>query len=202
MKIFKKNIFFVLGICMVSSSSLINSASLKLDNEKNIFILSPKKVFNINSSNHHIYFDELPIDQSIKTIKGNGLNKIAVFYEIDCAYCRHLEMYELSKIKDATVYTFLFTNDENQNSVSWKKAESIWCAANVNQAWQDFIFKDDIATNYEACRNPIKENKMLALKLGVKATPTIIFSNGNKAVGMIKAKDIEQRFLDANFYLN
>jgi thiol:disulfide interchange protein DsbC len=153
-------------------------------------------------SDNNIDFNHLPFNQSIKIIKGNGSKKIAVFYEIDCGYCRYLERYELSQIKNVTVYTFLFTNDENESAVSWKKAESIWCAANVNEAWQDFIFKNDIAINYEACKNPIKENKMLALKLGVKATPTIIFSNGNKAVGMIKAKDIEQRLLDANFYSN
>lgn len=159
-------------------------------------------VMRVAQSESNIDFNLLPFNQSIKSIKGNGSKKIAVFYEIDCDYCRHLERYELSKIKNVTVYTFLFTNDENENAVSWKKAESIWCAVNVNKAWQDFIFKDNIASNYEACKNPIKQNKILALKLGVKATPTIIFSNGNKAVGMIKAKDIEQRLLDANFYSN
>ncbi len=159
-------------------------------------------VMRVAQSESNIDFNLLPFNQSIKSIKGNGSKKIAVFYEIDCDYCRHLERYELSKITNVTVYTFLFTNDENKNAVSWKKAESIWCAVNVNQAWQDFIFKDNIASNYEACKNPIKQNKILALKLGVKATPTIIFSNGNKAVGMIKAKDIEQRLLDANFYSN
>jgi thiol:disulfide interchange protein DsbC len=159
-------------------------------------------VMRVAQSESNIDFNLLPFNQSIKIIKGNGSKKIAVFYEIDCGYCRYLERYELSQIKNVTVYTFLFTNDENESAVSWKKAESIWCAANVNEAWQDFIFKNDIAINYEACKNPIKENKMLALKLGVKSTPTIIFSNGNKAVGMIKAKDIEQRLLDANFYSN
>ncbi len=148
----------------------------------------------------NINFHDLPFNQSIQTIKGNGSNKLAVFYEIDCGYCRYLEKYELSQIKNVTVYTFLFSNEENHNSFSWKKAESIWCAADVTKAWQDFIHKDDITKKFSACKNPLKENKTLALKLGVKATPTIVFSNGNKAVGMIKANEIEQRLLDANFY--
>lgn len=188
---------FAFGIHLVISnfvfiSEISNAASFPIQT----------LIMKVAQSDNNFDFNYLPFNQSIKTIKGNGSKKIAVFYEIDCDYCRHLERYEISKIKNVTVYTFLFTNDENENAVSWKKAESIWCAANVNQAWQDFIFKDDIATNYKACKNPIKENKMLALKLGVKATPTIIFSNGNKAVGMIKARDIEQRLLDANFYSN
>ncbi len=193
----KTHFRFALGIHLVVLnfvfiSKILNAAPAAIQNA----------VMRVAQSESNIDFNLLPFNQSIKSIKGNGSKKIAVFYEIDCDYCRHLERYELSKIKNVTVYTFLFTNDENKNAVSWKKAESIWCAANVNQAWQDFIFKDDIASNYEACKNPIKQNKILALKLGVKATPTIIFSNGNKAVGMIKAKDIEQRLLDANFYSN
>ncbi len=193
----KTHFRFALGIHLVVLnfvfiSKILNAAPAAIQNA----------VMRVAQSESNIDFNHLPFNQSIKTIKGNGSKKIAVFYEIDCDYCRHLERYELSKIKNVTVYTFLFTNDENKNAVSWKKAESIWCAVNVNQAWQDFIFKDNIASNYEACKNPIKQNKILALKLGVKATPTIIFSNGNKAVGMIKAKDIEQRLLDANFYSN
>ncbi len=201
-----KYLFLIIGFSLAFINISVFAKPLDVGQGDEIFHmslpLSKKIAFKISSSDTPINFDDLPFNQSIKSIKGNGSKKIAVFYEIDCDYCRHLERYELSKITNVTVYTFLFTNDENKNAVSWKKAESIWCAVNVNQAWQDFIFKDDIASNYEACKNPIKQNKILALKLGVKATPTIIFSNGNKAVGMIKAKDIEQRLLDANFYSN
>ena len=154
----------------------------------------------INQSKNAIDFDELPYNQSIKTLKGNGSNKIAVFYEIDCIYCKQFEKYELSKVNDVIIYTFLFANEDNKDSDSWKKALSIWCAADITKAWSDFITKDYLARNEKSCDAPLDKNKALAVKLGVKGTPTLFFSNGTKAVGVLKAKEIEQRLLDATFY--
>jgi thiol:disulfide interchange protein DsbC len=146
-----------------------------------------------------IDFGALPFDQSIKTIKGNGTRKLAVFYEIDCDYCKSLEKYELSRIDDVTIYNFLFVN-EDRSSQSWKKAESIWCSNDVHKAWNDFITKDYVANAMKTCDAPLDKNKALALKLGIRGTPTLYFLNGTKAAGLLKAKDIEQRFLDATFY--
>lgn len=146
-----------------------------------------------------IDFSALPFDQSIRTVKGNGSKKLAVFYEIDCAYCKSLEKYELSRIDDVTIYNFVFVN-ENKNSASWRKVESLWCANDISMAWNDFITKDYLARNEKSCDAPLEKNKVLAVKLGIKGTPTLFFSNGSKAVGALKAKEIEQRFLDASFY--
>ena len=171
-----------------------------------VVLLTFFRSFNIvalenSNKNVAIDFDELPLEQSIKILKGNGAKKIAVFYEIDCTYCKLLEKYEFSRVSDVTVYNFLFVNGTKDSS-SWKKAEAIWCASDNKKAWSDFILKDHIDTNVRLCKTPIEENKALAVKLGVKGTPTIFFSNGTKSVGVIKAKQIEQRILDADFYNN
>ena len=152
-----------------------------------------------NDSSLVIDFSALPFEQSIKTIKGNGTRKLAVFYEIDCAYCKSLEKYELSRIDDVTIYNFLFVN-EGKNSQSWKKAESIWCSDDINKAWNNFITKDYLVNSMKTCDAPLDKNKALALKLGIRGTPTLYFLNGTKAAGLLTAKDIEQRFLDATFY--
>jgi len=148
-----------------------------------------------------INFDDIPFDKSIKIVKGDGTKKIAVFYEIDCAYCKKIEKFELSHVSDVTIYNFIFVN-ESKDSVSWKKAEAIWCASDVIKAWNDFIIKDYVATNTKSCTTPFEFNKTLALKLGVTGTPTIFFSNGTKSSGMTRAKEIQQRLLDADFYGN
>jgi len=146
-----------------------------------------------------IDFASLPFEQAIKTIKGNGTRKLAVFYEIDCGYCKSLEKFELSRIDDVTIYNFLFVN-EDRGSQSWKRAESIWCSNDISKTWNDFIAKDYLSNSMRACDTPLDKNKALAIKLGVSATPTVFFINGTKAVGVLKAKQIEQRFLDATFY--
>lgn len=155
----------------------------------------------LEDSSIAINFESIPFDQSIKIIKGDGSKKIAVFYEIDCTYCKMLEKFELSRVNDVTIYNFIFVN-EKKDSFSWKKAEAIWCATDNRKAWHDFIAKDYIMKDVQPCTTPLEQNKALALKLGVKGTPTIFFSNGTKSTGMIKAKEINQRLLDADFYNN
>ena len=170
--------------------------------KKSIFFIGLGLVNNIYAEKMiAIDFQALPLNQAIYEVKGDGSKKIAVFYEIDCTYCKFLEKYELSRVSDVTVYNFLFVNGSKDSS-SWKIAEAIWCASDNKKAWSDFILKDHIDTNINSCKTPIEENKALAVKLGVKGTPTIIFSNGTKSVGVIKAKQIEQRILDADFYNN
>jgi thiol:disulfide interchange protein DsbC len=198
-----KHIFLVLGLGMANLNVEVIAENRDLSFRSEIFNRSPRGfqtvALKLSDSSSNIDFNDLPFNQSIKVVKGNGLKKVAVFYEIDCAYCKSLAKYELSRIDDVTIYNFVFVN-ENKNSASWKKAESIWCANDINMAWNDFITKDYLVKNLKSCENPLDKNKMLALRLGVKGTPTLFFSNGTKAVGVLKAKEIEQRFLDASFY--
>ena len=135
-------------------------------------------------------------------MKGDGSRKIAVFSEIDCAYCKILEKNELKKINNITIYTFLFLNAP-KTSYAWKQTESIWCADNKEKAWFEFVnnFNNKVTdVTKTSCETSIVSNNDLAKKLNVKATPTIFYTNGSRSVGILKMKQIEQRLLDANFY--
>ena len=146
-----------------------------------------------------IKFDELPFESAIKIIKGDGSRKIAVFSEIDCGYCKLLEKNELTKINNVTVYTFLFLNAP-KISGAWKKSEAIWCSDDKEKAWLSFVNDKALDVMKDSCDTPIMINNDLAKKIGVKATPTIFYANGTRSVGILKAKQIEQRLLDANFF--
>jgi thiol:disulfide interchange protein DsbC len=54
-----------------------------------------------------IKWDSLPLNNALKTVKGNGERKLAVFSDVDCPYCRKFEA-ELAKVDNITVYTFLY----------------------------------------------------------------------------------------------
>ena len=146
-----------------------------------------------------IQFNELPLENAIKIEKGDGSRKIAVFSEIDCGYCKLLEKNELTKINNVKVYTFLFLNAP-KISGAWKKSEAIWCSDDKEKAWLSFVNDKTLDVMKDSCDTPIMINNDLAKKLGVKATPTIFYANGTRSVGIIKAKQIEQRLLDANFF--
>ena len=53
-----------------------------------------------------LVFDQLPFSDAIKTVRGTGRRRIAVFSDPGCSYCRRLEP-ELAGLDDVTIYTFL-----------------------------------------------------------------------------------------------
>ena len=55
-----------------------------------------------------INFNDLPLTDAIKVVKGNGKRKIAIFSDVDCPYCKRLEKKELSNVDNITIYTFLY----------------------------------------------------------------------------------------------
>ena len=58
-----------------------------------------------------IVFKDLPFENSIKIVKGNGSNKMAVFSDVDCPFCKKLEREALLNLQDATIYIFLYPLD-------------------------------------------------------------------------------------------
>ena len=171
---------------------MINSSWAGTPVNNNYFVtLKNQKVIN---------FDELNLNQAIKYAKGDGSRKIAIFSEIECAYCKYLERDELSKLDNVTTYTFLFTN-QPKKSLAWRQAQSIYCAQNPAQAWKEFIFHDKLKTiNTVGCESPLENNHKLAKRLAVQSTPTLFFTDGKRALGLIKAKVIEQKLVDMHFY--
>ena len=55
-----------------------------------------------------IDFNDLPLSDAIKVVKGNGQRKIAIFSDVDCPYCKKLEKKELANVNNITIYTFLY----------------------------------------------------------------------------------------------
>lgn len=137
-----------------------------------------------------IDFSSLPLDKAIKVVKGNGSRKIAVFSDVDCPYCKRLERNELSNIDDVTIYTFLYPLEQLHPNAA-EKSKLIWCAANREQAWKDWILNDKLPKSAGNCEVPLEEVGELARKVGVSSTPTLIFSDGKRMMGAQPYKAIE-----------
>ena len=138
-----------------------------------------------------IDFSSLPLDQSIKVIKGNGSRKMAVFSDPDCPFCKRLEQNELINITDVTVYTFLYPLEQlHPDSVN--KARAIWCAPDRGKAWQDWALSNQLVKKGAICDAPIDKNIALAKKLGVTSTPTIFFTDGKRMLGVYPSAEIEK----------
>lgn len=134
-----------------------------------------------------INMDELPLDLSIKAVKGNGKRKLVVFSDPKCPYCKRLEK-ELIKVTDVTIYTLLYPVLNG----SLPTATSIWCSRDRLKAWDDFMLRG-IAPPGKDCETPINTLVQTGQKYRVNGTPTLIFADGSVVPGMITAEVIEKK---------
>lgn len=141
-----------------------------------------------------IKFDSLPFADAIKTVKGNGKRKLAIFSDPDCPFCKKLEQ-ELTKVSNVTIYTFLYPI-VSLHPDSAANAKAIWCAPDRNKAWDDAMLRGVMPKNNGRCKNPVASNITLGNKYRVTGTPTLIFENGQRVPGMVPADKVNE-LLDA-----
>ena len=132
---------------------------------------------------------KLPLQDTIKSVRGTGKRQIAIFSDPNCPYCKQLEA-ELKKLNNITIYTFILP----LKAQSVAPSKQVYCEKNPALAWENLITKAQLPTSQSSCANPVERNIVLAHRLGVNGTPAIIFSNGFKVMGAYSAAQIEQIF--------
>jgi thiol:disulfide interchange protein DsbC len=135
-------------------------------------------------------FPDLPLADAIKTVRGGGQRKMAVFSDPHCPYCRDLEK-QLAKLDNVTVYTFLLPIDSLHPEAA-AIARSIWCARDRAGAWKQFMAIGK-APPPARCDTPLGRTADLAEKAGINGTPFILFGNGDRAAGALDAASLERR---------
>ena len=148
--------------------------------------LTAQRLSDIN----RIDFTQLPFQDAIKTVRGDGSRKLAVFSDPDCPYCKGLEG-ELAKLENVSIYTFLFPLD-GLHPEAKGKAERVWCAANPAKAWAALMTTGKVAESPN-CATPIARINQLATSLGINGTPTIILQDGSLIPGAAPAAEINRR---------
>jgi thiol:disulfide interchange protein DsbC len=135
-----------------------------------------------------VAFDDLPFADALKTVRGSGQRRMAVFSDPGCSYCRRLES-ELAGLDDVTIYTFLLPF-QGQG-----RPAAIWCATDREQAWQRFMLHGDAAllNTAPSCDRPLERNLALAQRLGVQGTPTLLWADGSRTDGYVERSVLEAR---------
>ncbi|MCU7370042.1 DsbC family protein [Paucibacter sp. O1-1] len=139
-----------------------------------------------------VSIDQLPLADAIKTVRGNGLRKLAVFSDPNCIYCKQLEP-ELAGIDNVTVYTFLLPFQGEARPIS------IWCAAERERAWRQWMLQADASSLQPnaGCEHPVMRNLELARRLGVQGTPTLIWADGTRTDGYVGRSVLEAKLNEA-----
>jgi thiol:disulfide interchange protein DsbC len=137
-----------------------------------------------------IDFNSLPFDLAIKTVRGDGSRKVAIFADPLCPYCRQLEQ-EMQGVTNVTVYTFLFPLEAIHPGAS-VKAVDIWCAKDRSSAWAKWMLQKTDPGDTRCTGAPIDKLQALGEKLHVDSTPTMFTADGKRTRGAIKHNEIEQ----------
>ena len=135
-----------------------------------------------------IKFESLPLDFAIKTVRGNGKRKVAVFSDPDCPYCKRLEK-DIANVTDVTIYTFLYPIPSLHPDAA-RKSKAIWCAPNRQKAWDDYMLRGVLAAD-KSCDTPIDEIQAVGQKYKMNGTPTLVFADGRVVPGAISTSDME-----------
>lgn len=133
-----------------------------------------------------IAIDQLPLADAIKTVRGRGSRSLILFSDPGCGYCRQLEQ-ALAQVDNLTVHTFLVPFQGEAAPIA------IWCAKDRAHTWQAFMRDGDRSAlaDTSACDHPITRNLALAQRLGVRATPTLVWSDGTRTEGALDRQAIE-----------
>ena len=125
-----------------------------------------------------IKFEELPLDQAIKTVRGNGKRVMVIFADPRCGFCKQFEQ-NLYKLSDVTIYTMLYPVIAPDSA---EISRNIWCAKDPSRAWLDAMLKGVFPAG-NSCDTPLDKNLALGKRLRVSGTPTTFLPSGQRIVG-------------------
>ncbi len=135
-----------------------------------------------------IKFDSLPLDKAVKIVRGNGKRVAAMFSDPYCPACQSFEQ-TLQQVDDMTLYIFMFPVIRPERI---DDSKSIWCSPDRSKAWLDLALRKK-APAPATCDNPVESIVALGQTIGVRATPTLFFENGERQQGGMSANDLRMR---------
>ena len=135
-----------------------------------------------------VAFDQLPLKDSIKIVRGNGKRKLAVFEDPNCGYCKRFEK-DMKTVDNVTVYLFLYPVLGPDSNI---KSRDIWCSKDKGKAWGESSTKPTTAPS--SCDvTALQRNVEFGRKYNITGTPTLIFSDGTRTPGAIPAEQVEKQ---------
>ena len=141
-----------------------------------------------------IKWSDLPLDQAVKQVKGDGRRVLASFEDPNCGFCKRLAK-ELQKLENVTIYTFLYPILA-QDSVD--KSKQIWCAPDRAKAWNDWMTENKNPPAKTDCdTSAIAKNQEYGRKLNITGTPTLFFADGERIPGAAPIEQIERKLSQA-----
>lgn len=127
-------------------------------------------------------------DQMIEFKPKDSKYKVMVFTDIDCGYCRKLHSEIDQYMSEGITIQYLFFPRAGKGSDSYKKAISVWCSEDRNEALTKA--KKGETPEEKNCENPVDAHMALGNELGVGGTPMLVTEKGTVFPGYMPAKNL------------
>lgn len=149
--------------------------------------LTRERIDDINK----VKFSDLPFDDAIKQVKGDGKRVIAIFEDPNCGYCKKLRQTALKNLDNVTIYTFMYNILAPD---SFTKSTNIWCSPDRAKAWDEWMVNGKPAPAAPAnCKAPNDTVLALGQKLHITGTPSIFFADGTRIPGAVDLPTLEKK---------
>jgi thiol:disulfide interchange protein DsbC len=133
------------------------------------------------SQSQKIYIPEQTKSDAIAWKKGSGKPVFYVFTDINCVYCKRLDS-EIESLPNFTAYLILTPILGRE---SFNNGVDTWCSTNRLQS-----YLNRKAESTSSCENPLERNLQLSQLLNIRATPTIVKSNGEWKAGALDSASL------------
>ncbi len=135
-----------------------------------------------------VALDKVGVENMIVFKPETSKHQISVFTDIDCGYCRKLHSEIDQYLAQGITVRYLFFPRAGKGSESYKKAISVWCAADKNKALT--AAKKGEALDSKTCDNPVDRHMQLGEDFGMSGTPMIVTEKGNVLPGYVPAQQL------------
>lgn len=147
-----------------------------------------------------ISFDELPLDLAVKTVRGDGSRKLAVFEDPACPVCRSMQP-ALARLDNVTIYAFTYPVISPD---SIPAAVATWCSAQDarESRWQAYMdgapVPKQIEPHCEEAMQVVRRIVDFGHARGIRNTPTIVLGDGRRVLGAMPAEELEEALARAS----
>jgi thiol:disulfide interchange protein DsbC len=133
---------------------------------------------------------KLPAKDGFTIVRGNGKRKLVVFEDPNCGYCKRFER-DLQSVDNVTITMFLYPILGPQST---ELSKNLWCAKDRVKAWNDWMVKDvpPAPADAKCDTTALERNVAMGRKFKITGTPTLVFADGNRVPGAIKAEQVEK----------
>ena len=134
---------------------------------------------------------EIDQEQFITFGPDNPTHRLMVFTDPDCGYCRRLHEQMDAYIAEGIEINYMGFPRAGENSGTFDKLVSVWCATDQHAAMNAAKAGDDVPTR--TCDNPVSEHYQLGQEMGVTGTPALMGFDGTLIPGYVPAEDLKAR---------